>query len=133
MATLDRIRLTGLLPRSPAPAGLLHASVRLAAWPLFERLRPRQAELLLLPVAIGRRIVVVADEDHDVWPDRTAELTHRREDAGRRIGGEAAGQSQPSAGMELEADPVSALDDPLRRRVPVQRCAGGVGEDRHAL
>ncbi len=30
MVTLDRIRLTGLLPRSPAPAGLLHTGDRLA-------------------------------------------------------------------------------------------------------
>src|SRR2546430_291632 len=84
-------------------------------------------------VPVRRGIVVVADEDHDVRPDRAAELAHRREDARRRIGGETAGQSQPPARMELEADPVSALDDPLRRRVPVERCPGGVGEDRHAL
>src|SRR6266852_6593491 len=33
MATLDRIRLTGLLQRSPAPAGLLHSDRRGRRWP----------------------------------------------------------------------------------------------------
>jgi hypothetical protein len=35
--------------------------------------------------------------------------------------------------MELQADTVASLDDLLRRRVPVQRRAGRVGEERHAL
>src|SRR3954462_9614419 len=63
MATLDRIRLTGLLPRSPAPAGLLHGNVRTTIATktsasrqilLAERLRPRQAKFLQFTMQIGR-------------------------------------------------------------------------------
>src|SRR5437764_1456521 len=133
MATPDRIRLTGLLPRSPAPAGLLHSPRNVPFGANASRVATSSTTRDNARAVWVSPRHFVGDEYHDVRPDRAAELAHRREDAWRRIGGEAAGLSQPPARVELEADAVSAFDDPPRRRVPVQRRPGGVGEDRHAL
>jgi hypothetical protein len=84
-------------------------------------------------VPVRRGIVVVADEDDDVRPDSPAEAAHRRQDARRRSAGETAGQGQAPARTELQEDAVPVLDDSSRRRIPVERRPGRVGEDRDAL